>query len=102
MAGVLQQVVSGLASGGIYASLALALVLIYRSTGVINFAQGEMATFTTYVAWSLNHHGLGYWGAFFAALGIAFVGGVALQRVVIRPVERAPVLTIVIVTLRLL
>ena len=59
-----QQVVSGLASGGIYGSLALAIVLIYRSTRVVNFAQGEMATFTTYVAWTLMNHGVSYWPAF--------------------------------------
>ncbi|MDX6448176.1 MAG: branched-chain amino acid transport system permease protein [Gaiellaceae bacterium] len=97
----LQQVVSGLASGGIFASLALALVLIYRATRVINFAQGEMATVSTFVAWSLVHHGMPFWGAFFLTLALSFLGGVALERVVIRPVESAPVLTIVIVTLGL-
>src|SRR5215213_5451574 len=99
MAAFLQQVVSGLASGAIYASLALALVLIYRSTDVVNFAQGEMATFTTYVAWSLmNNHGLSYWPAFALTLLIAFVGGAAVERVVIRPVEHRPEIVIVIVT----
>jgi branched-chain amino acid transport system permease protein len=97
----LQQVVSGLASGGIFASLALALVLIYRATRVINFAQGEMATVSTFVAWSLVHHGMPFWGAFFLTLALSFLGGIALERVVIRPVESAPVLTIVIVTLGL-
>jgi len=97
-----QQVVAGLASGGIYASLALALVLIYRSTGVINFAQGEMATFATYIAWTLIDHGLSFWPAFFLTLGCAFVGGVAIERVVIRPVENRPVVTVVIVTIGLL
>jgi branched-chain amino acid transport system permease protein len=101
MAAFLQQVVAGLASGGIYASLALAIALIYRSTGVINFAQGEMATLTTYVVWSLNNHGLGFWGAFAITLVLAFVGGVALERVVIRPFESSPVLTIVMVTIGL-
>jgi branched-chain amino acid transport system permease protein len=96
-----QQVVSGLASGGIFASLALALVLIYRATRAINFAQGEMATLSTFVAWSLVHHGMPFWGAFFLTLALSFVGGVALERVVIRPVENAPVLTVVIVTLGL-
>ena len=96
-----QQVVSGLASGGIFASLALALVLIYRATRAINFAQGEMATVSTFVAWSLVHHGMPFWGAFFLTLALSFVGGVALERVVIRPVENAPVLTVVIVTLGL-
>ena len=65
----MQQVVSGLASGGIYALLALALVIIHRSTGVINFAQGEMATLSTYIAWALiAHHGWSYWPAFVATL----------------------------------
>jgi branched-chain amino acid transport system permease protein len=103
VADFLQQVVSGLASGGIYASLALALVLIHRATGIINFAQGEMAMFTTYIAWSLTeNHGWPYWPAFVATLIVAFVGGVAIHRVVIRPVERGSVLTIVIVTIGLL
>jgi branched-chain amino acid transport system permease protein len=96
-----QQIVVGLASGGVWATLALALVLIYRSTGVLNFAQGEMAMFSTFIAWSLVHHGLSYWAAFFLTIAISFVGGVAVERAVIRPVERAPVLTVVIVTLGL-
>jgi branched-chain amino acid transport system permease protein len=99
----MQQVVSGLASGGIYALLALALVIIHRSTGVINFAQGEMATLSTYIAWALiAHHGWRYGPAFVATLALSFVGGVAVHRVVIRPVERGSVLRIVIVTIGLL
>ena len=99
----LQQVVSGLASGGIYALLALALVIIHRSTGVINFAQGEMATLSTYVAWTLTvNHGWSYWPAFVATLAISFGGGVGIHRAVIRPVERGSVLRIVIVTIGLL
>jgi branched-chain amino acid transport system permease protein len=96
-----QQVVSGLSSGGIYASLALAIVIIYRSTGAVNFAQGEMATFTTFIAWTLIDHGVGYWGAFALTLLIALIGGIALERIVIRPVESAPVLTVVILTIGL-
>jgi branched-chain amino acid transport system permease protein len=98
----IQQVVSGLATGGIYASLALALVMIYQATDVVNFAQGEMAMFSTYLCWSLLQVGLPYWGAFFATLVIAFVGGVLIERIVIRPVENAPILTIVIVCIGLL
>jgi branched-chain amino acid transport system permease protein len=79
----------------------VALVLIYRSTGVVNFAQGEMAMFSTFIAWSLVHHGLSYWAAFFLTVAISFVGGIAIERAVIRPVENAPVLTVVIVTLGL-
>jgi branched-chain amino acid transport system permease protein len=95
-----QQVVSGLSSGGIYAALALAVVIIYRSTGVVNFAQGEMATFATFIAWSLMHH-MSYWPAFALTCAIAFVGGVAVERIVVRPVEGTSVLTIVILTLGL-
>src|SRR5215468_9246963 len=98
----IQQVVSGLATGGIYASLALALVMIYQATDVVNFAQGSMAMFSTYLAWSMLQAGLSYWVAFFATVIIAFVGGVAIERVVIRPVEGAPILAIVIVSLGLL
>ncbi|MFO7573124.1 MAG: branched-chain amino acid ABC transporter permease [Gaiellaceae bacterium] len=98
-----QQVVSGLASGGIYALLALALVIIHRSTGVINFAQGEMATLSAYICWALiASKGLPYWPAFVATLALSFGGGVAIHRVVIRPVERGSVLRIVIVTIGLL
>lgn len=98
----MQQVVSGLAQGAIYASLALALVLIYRATDVLNFAQGEMATFTTYVAWSLMDHGLSFWPAFAITLVVAFVGGAAVERVLIRPVEHRPEIVIVIITIGLL
>jgi branched-chain amino acid transport system permease protein len=102
MADFFQQVVAGLGSGAIYASLALALVLIHRATGVINFAQGEMAMFTTYIAWTLTaNHGWGYWPAFVATLAFAFVLGVGVHRVVIHPVERSSVLTVVIMTIGL-
>ena len=96
-----QQIAAGIREGAIYAGLALAIVIIYRSTRVINFAQGEMATFTTFVAWSLMNHGLSFWTAFPIVLALAFAGGVAIERVVIRPVEDASVITIVIVTLGL-
>ena len=99
----MQQIVSGLASGGIYALLALALVIIHRSTGVINFAQGEMATLSTYIAWTLTfNHGWSYWPAFAATLALSFVGGIGIHTAVIRPVERGSVLRIVIVTIGLL
>jgi branched-chain amino acid transport system permease protein len=97
-----QQVISGLATGGIYGSLALALVMIYQATDVVNFAQGEMAMFSTYIAWTLLDAGVPYWAAFAATLAIAFVGGVVIERVVIRPVESAPILAVVIVCVGLL
>jgi branched-chain amino acid transport system permease protein len=99
---LIQQIVSGLATGGIYGSVALALVMIYQATDVVNYAQGEMAMFSTYLAWTLLNAGLPYWLAFVATLLISFVGGVVIERVIIRPVEGAPVLTIVIVCIGLL
>ena len=103
MADFMQQVVAGLASGSIYASLALALVLIHRATGVINFAQGEMATFSTYIAWTLTtNHGWNYWPAFAATLVVSFVGGAAIHQGIIRPNEKGSVLRVVIVTIGLL
>jgi branched-chain amino acid transport system permease protein len=99
---LIQQVISGLATGGIYASLALALVMIYQATDVVNFAQGSMAMFSTYLAWSLLQAGLPYWLTFCATIVIAFAGGLLIERVIIRPVEDAPILAIVIVTLGLL
>jgi branched-chain amino acid transport system permease protein len=95
-----QQTVAGLAQGAIFGSLALALVLIYRATEVINFAQGEMAMATTYVAYQLTLWGLSYWLAFFLTLPIAFVLGVVVQVVLIRPVRHS-VIAIVIVTVGL-
>ncbi len=103
MADFMQQVVAGLASGSIYASLALALVLIHRATGVINFAQGEMATLSTYIAWTLTtNHGWGYWPAFAATLALSFLGGAGIHQTVIRPNEKGSVLRVVIVTIGLL
>jgi branched-chain amino acid transport system permease protein len=96
---LIQQIISGIASGGVFASLALALVLIYNAMGLVNFAQGEMAMFATFIAFTLIDRGLSYWIALPVTLVIAFAGGVLIQRVVIRPVERAPVLTLVIITL---
>jgi len=101
MAEFIQQVVQGLGSGAIYASLALALSLIYRFTGIVNLAQGEMAMFSTYIAWQLVHAGMSFWLALPLTLLISFAGGALIERIIIRPVEGAPELTIVIVTVGL-
>jgi branched-chain amino acid transport system permease protein len=98
----LHQVLAGLATGGIYASLALALVMIYQATHLVNFAQGEMAMFATYFAWSLINAGVPYWPAFLLTVVFAFVLGVVIERVIIRPVENSPVLVIVVVFIALL
>jgi branched-chain amino acid transport system permease protein len=100
-AGVAQQVVAGLSSGGTYATLAVALVLIYRATGVVNFAQGELAMFSTFIAWTLTQHGFSYWPAFLVTVLASFAAGIVLERAVIKPVERAPILTVAIVTIGL-
>ena len=102
MEAFMQQVFSGLATGGIYASLALALVMIYQATEIVNFAQGEMAMFATYFAWSLINAGMPYWPAFLLTVVFAFVLGVVIERVIIRPVENAPVLAVVVVFIALL
>jgi len=98
----LQQVFSGLASGAVYASLALALVMIYRSTELVNFAQGEMAMFSTYIAWTLVNAGLPFWAAFVITLAVSFLGGMAIERIIVRPVENAPVFAAVVVCIGLL
>ena len=102
MDALLHQIVSGLANGCIYGSVALALVMIYQSTHHINFAQGEMATFSTFIAWALIQAGWPYWAAFATTVAISFAGGLLLQRLVLRQVEKAPVLTNVIVFIGLL
>jgi branched-chain amino acid transport system permease protein len=99
---LLHQALSGLATGGIYASVALALVMIYQATHLVNFAQGEMAMFATYLAWTLMQAGVPYWGAFFITVAAAFVGGIILERVVVQPVENGPILSLVIVFIGLL
>jgi branched-chain amino acid transport system permease protein len=99
---LLQQIFSGLAAGAIYASLALALVMIYRATDLVNFAQGDMAMFSTYIAWTLVNAGTPFWAAFLITLVASFLGGMAIERIVIRPVENAPVLAAVVVTIGLL
>src|SRR3954449_4475530 len=97
-----QTVVFGLAIGAVYASLALAIVLIYRTTHVVNFAQGEMATFTTYIAWTLiANHGFSFWPAFFTTIVIAFFLGAATERVIIRPFENKSPLTVILATIAL-
>jgi branched-chain amino acid transport system permease protein len=99
---LIHQVLSGLATGGIYASVALALVMIYQATHLVNFAQGEIAMFATYICWTMLNAGVPYWPAFFLTIVIAFVGGLLIERVIIRPVENSPVLSVVIVFIGLL
>ncbi len=82
MEAFLHQLLAGLATGGIYASVALALVMIYQSTHHVNFAQGEMAMFSTYIGWALLQAGLPYWAMFALTVGLSFVLGALVERVV--------------------
>lgn len=102
MEALLHQFLSGLATGGIYASVALALVMIYQSTSQINFAQGEMAMFSTYIAWLMIQSGMPYWLAFAATVMLSFAMGAVVQFIAIRPVRDAPVLSVVVVYVGLL
>lgn len=98
----LHQALSGLATGGIYAIMALALVMIYQTTHHVNFAQGEMAMFCTYIAWALITAGVPYWVSFVLTAGFGFLLGVGIERVVIRPMHDAPLLAVVVVFIGLL
>lgn len=98
----LHQLGAGFASGCIYACLALALVMIYQSTSHINFAQGEMAMFSTYGALTLIQCGLPYWVAFFLTVAFSFFGGMLIQYLLVRPVVKAPPLSSVAVFIGLL
>jgi len=90
---LLQQVLAGLATGGIYACMALAVVMIYQAIDHLNFAQGEMAMFSTFIAWQLIQWDQPYWVAFIAAVVLSFIGGVAIERVLFRPIHNAPILS---------
>src|SRR4029078_3487864 len=96
------QVLSGLAPGGIYASIALALVMIYQATHLVNFAQGELAMCSTYLAWAMVNAGLPYWVAFVATVVLSFGACVLIERIVIRRAHRGSVLTVVMVFIGLL
>lgn len=93
---------NGVARGMQYAAIALALVLIWRATRVVNFAQGGLAMITTFIASSVLTHTGHYWLGFVVALGSGLVIGALVELVLIRPVENKPPLNAVIVTLGLL
>ena len=97
----LQQLISGIASGSLFAILALAIVLTYRSTGTLNFAQGKMAMFTTFIAWSALGSIFGFWLAFLVTLLAAVLMGALVERTIVRHVEGKSELNSLIVTLGL-
>lgn len=86
------QVLAGIATGAIYACMALAIVMIYQAIDHLNFAQGEMAMFSTFIAWQLMQWGLGFWPAFLLTLAISFAGGIIIERTLFKPLTNAPIL----------
>ncbi|MCK1623358.1 branched-chain amino acid ABC transporter permease [Bradyrhizobium sp. 160] len=94
---LIQQLVTGIATGGIYGCMALAIVMIYQAIHHLNFAQGEMAMFSTFIAWQLLQWGLPYWFVIPLTVAVSFVVGIAIERIVIGPLGDAPVLSHVVV-----
>jgi len=92
---------SGVASGAVYAAVALALVLIWRATRIVNFAQGAMLMITTYIGSEVINSTGSYVVGFLVALAAGLVLGAVVERVLIRPVENKPELNPVIVALGL-
>jgi branched-chain amino acid transport system permease protein len=90
---LLQQVLAGLATGAIYAAMALAVVMIYQAIDHLNFAQGEMAMFSTFLAWQMIQWGWPFWVAFVVAVGLSFLGGIVIDRILFRPIQNAPILS---------
>src|SRR5437868_2679654 len=90
---LLQQIVAGVAAGAIYACMALAVVMIYQAIDHLDFAQGEMAMFSTFIAWQAMAWGMPYWVAFLLSIVVSFIGGVLIERVLFRPIHHAPVLS---------
>jgi branched-chain amino acid transport system permease protein len=86
------QVLAGIATGAIYACMALAVVMIYEAIDHLNFAQGEMAMFSTFIAWQCMEWGIPYWGAFIISVALSFVGGVVIERILFRPLHNASIL----------
>jgi branched-chain amino acid transport system permease protein len=97
-----QFTLSGIVFGMIYAAIALSLVLIWRGTRLLNFAQGGMAMFTTYVAIEVIYKTHNYWAGFVVALAAGLVLGAASELTVVRPTIGKPELNSVIVTIGLL
>ena len=98
----IQFTLGGISFGMVYAAIALSLVLIWRGTRILNYSQGAMAMFTTYIAFTVIGHSGNYWAGFAAALAAGLVLGAVIERTVIRPVENKPPLNAVVVTIGLL
>ncbi|SPT50136.1 branched-chain amino acid ABC transporter permease [Actinomadura madurae] len=84
-----QQILDGLTTGVVYAAIALSLVLVYRTSRLVNFAQAEMATFGAYLAWQFHEWGLGFLPAILLAVLVSFVAGAVMERTLVRPLHEA-------------
>lgn len=99
----LQQLVDGITWGALYGAFALSIVLVYRASGIVNFAQGEMAMFSAFFAWQFYEWGAPLYLAIFGAMVVAFICGGAIERVLIRPLAGSPNhMPLVIITLGLM
>ncbi|MBT3535472.1 MAG: branched-chain amino acid ABC transporter permease [Rhodospirillaceae bacterium] len=98
---LIQQVLGGIATGAIYACIALSVVMIYQAIDHFNFAQGEMAMFSAFITWQMIDWGANYWVAFFICIAVSFIGGVAIERIVFAPLHNAPVFTHIVVFIAL-
>ena len=98
---IVQQILGGLATGAIYACIALSVVMIYQAIDHFNFAQGEMAMFSAFIAWQLMDWGANYWVAFFVCIVISFIGGIAIERIIFAPIHNAPIFTHIVVFIAL-
>src|SRR6195256_4423404 len=85
------QVLAGIATGAIYACMALAVVMIYQAIDHLNFAQGEMAMFSTFISWQLMQWGIPYWWAFLITLAFSFVGCIVIERLLFQPLAKGPI-----------
>src|SRR5258708_2839291 len=87
------QILAGISTGAIYACMALAVVMIYQAIDHLNFAQGEMAMFSTFISWQMMQWGVPYWGAFILTVAFSFLAGIAIERLLFKPLAKAPILT---------
>ena len=98
----IQLTVSGLSNGAILALAALGFVLIYKASGVINFAQGQFLLIGAYVLWAaIVEYGFHWIFAVLIALAVAIALGVAVERVILRPLVGQPVISVIMVTIGL-
>jgi branched-chain amino acid transport system permease protein len=93
-----QALIIGIVAGSGYGLIALGLVLVYKSSGIFNFAQGEFGTVAVYALWGAHSVGVPYGVAMLLALVAALASGLATERFVVRPLFAAPRVTLLVAT----